>query len=178
MDSKAKILGHPMYPMLIAYPIAFYTGTLVGLIIYAVTGSLFWLQLTITLNVAAVVMALLAAIPGFIDWAMGVPNGTSAKRTGLIHMVLNVAALALFIVSCFAYYAYWSGPAGVNPTLGIVLTGIGVALTVAAGFQGWSLVQDHHLGVTSPPDSRRSISNGSPREPTACAEPHRPARRR
>jgi uncharacterized membrane protein len=41
MDSKAKILGHPMHPMLIAYPIAFYTGTLVGFIIYAVAGSLF-----------------------------------------------------------------------------------------------------------------------------------------
>ena len=154
MDSKAKILGHPMHPMLIAYPIAFYTGTLVGFIIYAVAGSLFWLQLTIALNVAAVVMALLAAIPGFIDWAVGVPNGTPAKRTGLIHMVLNVAALALFIISFFAYYTYWSGPAGVNATLGIVLTGIGVVLTVAAGFQGWSLVQEHHVGVNLTPEQQ------------------------
>ena len=31
MYSKATIAGHPVHPMLIAYPVAGYTGTLVGL---------------------------------------------------------------------------------------------------------------------------------------------------
>jgi len=54
--------------MLVAYPIAFNTATLVGFIVYGVNPDLFWLKLTIAVNVAAVVMAIVAAVPGFIDW--------------------------------------------------------------------------------------------------------------
>ncbi len=155
MYSKVNILGHPVHPMLIGYPVAFYTGTLIGFILYAAIGSLFWLQLTIALNAAAVVMALVAAIPGFVDWSMGIPNQSPAKRTGLIHMTLNVLALGLFIVSFFAYFTHWNGPAGVGAALGIALSAIGVALTIAAGFQGWTLVQTHHVGVLLTPQQEK-----------------------
>ena len=37
MYSKAKLAGHPIHPMLVAFPIAFYTATVVTLIIYAAT---------------------------------------------------------------------------------------------------------------------------------------------
>lgn len=151
MNSKLTVLGHPVHPMLIGYPVAFYTATLVGFCIYAVDGSLFWLQLTIALNVAGVVMALVAAIPGFVDWGIGIPNRTPAKRTGLLHMVLNLAALGLFIASFFTYFTYWDGPAGVTEVPGIVLSAVGVVLTVAAGFQGWILIQNHHVGVRPAP---------------------------
>ena len=53
MYSKIKIFGHPIHPMMIAYPIACYTGTLVGYCLYGATGSFFWLKLAIALNVAA-----------------------------------------------------------------------------------------------------------------------------
>ena len=39
MYSKIKIFGHPIHPMLVAYPIAFYTSTLVGFIIYGATSN-------------------------------------------------------------------------------------------------------------------------------------------
>lgn len=96
------------------------------------------------------------AVPGFIDWGgMGIPNGTAAKRTGLLHMVLNLVALGLFIASFFAYFTYWNGPADVGATLGIVLSAVGVALTVAAGFQGWILIQTHHVGVQLTADQQK-----------------------
>lgn len=147
MYSKATIRGHPVHPMLIAYPVAFYTATLVGFCIYAANPELFWLKLAIAVNVAGVVMALVAAIPGFVDWAMGVPNQTRAKRTGLFHMTLNLVALGLFIATFFIYFTNWNGPAEVTAVPGIVLSAVGVVLTVAAGFQGWILIQDHHVGV-------------------------------
>ncbi|HET9255898.1 MAG TPA: DUF2231 domain-containing protein [Pseudonocardiaceae bacterium] len=155
MNSKINIRGHPVHPMLVAYPIAFNTATLAGFIIYAASYDLFWLKLTIAVNAAAVVMSVIAAIPGFIDWAAGIPSGTPAKLTGRIHMALNVVALVLFIISFFAYYRYWNGPADAGGVLGIVLAGIGVALTVAAGFQGWALIQTHHIGIQLTPDQQR-----------------------
>ena len=39
MYSKIKILGHPIHPIIVAYPIALYTATLVAYIISAALGS-------------------------------------------------------------------------------------------------------------------------------------------
>jgi hypothetical protein len=35
----------------------------------------------------------------------------------------------------------------VSATPGVVLSALGVAVTIAAGFPGWTLVQDYHVGV-------------------------------
>jgi uncharacterized membrane protein len=163
MYSKVTILGHPVHPMLVAYPIAFNTATLIGFIIDGVNPDLFWLKLTIAANAAAVVMAIVAAVPGFIDWATGIPSGTPAKLTGRIHMGLNVGALVLFILSFIAYYRYWNGPADVGVTTGIVLSAIGVALTITAGFQGWALIQKHHVGVHLTPAQQQLEREAQPR---------------
>ena len=147
MWSKVKIFGHPIHPMLIAYPVALYTATLVGFAIFAATSDLFWLRFTIAVNVAGVVMAAIAAIPGFIDWAFGIPRETEAKSTGWKHMLFNVFSLALFTTAAIVYAGKWDGPASTSPTLGLILSGIGVLSTITAGFYGWMLVQTHHVGV-------------------------------
>jgi len=146
MFSKFKILGHPVHPILIAYPIAFYTSTLVGFIVYAATNGFFWLKLTIAVNLAGIAMAVVAALPGFGDWLLGIPRETRAKRDGLIHGLLNVAALGLFVASFLAYASHWNG-APVSAGLGIVLSAIGVACTLGAGWFGWTLVQGWHVGI-------------------------------
>jgi uncharacterized membrane protein len=155
MFSKIKILGHPVHPMLVGYPVALYTATLVGFIVFAAAGGLFWLKLAIAANVAGVGMAALTALPGFLDWLLGIPRGTPAKRTGIIHALLNVTALTLFAVSLGVYVGDWSGPATTGAATGIILSALGVAATIGAGFYGWMLVQDHHVGVQLTPEQRR-----------------------
>jgi uncharacterized membrane protein len=150
--SKVKLFGHPIHPMLVAYPIAFYTSTLVGFIIYAATNDHFWLRLTIAANAAAVVMAMLAAVPGFIDWTFGIPRGARAKTHGFRHMILNVASLTLFAITLLVYRDEWSESSDATVTLGIILAGSGVLLTIAAGFHGWMLIQDDHVGVRLTPE--------------------------
>ena len=146
MYSKIKFFGHPIHPMIIAYPIAFYTGTLVGFIVYAATNDFFWLKLTIALNLAGIAMAVVAALPGFLDWLLGIPSGTGAKKDGLIHGLFNVAALGSFTASFISYASHWNGPA-TGAALGIVPSAIGVGCTLAAGWYGWMLVQGWHVGV-------------------------------
>jgi uncharacterized membrane protein len=123
-----------------------YTATLAGFIVYAARGNLFWLKLTIAANVIGVGMAVVTALPGFLDWLLGIPSGTPAKRTGLLHMGVNVAALALFAVTLGVYASYWNGPPE-SATLGIILSALGIGITLVAGWLGWTLVQDHHVGV-------------------------------
>jgi uncharacterized membrane protein len=154
MYSKVKLAGHPVHPMLVGFPVAFYTATLVAFIVYAATDNPFWFRLGCVANWAGVVMAAVAALPGFIDWATGIPRGSAAKKTGLIHMALNVTALTVFLINAVVATNHWDEvlpPSGA----GIVLSAIGVLITLAAGFLGWSLVQDHHVGVRLSPEQER-----------------------
>ncbi len=170
MYSKAKILGHPIHPMLVAFPVAFYTGTLVAFIVYAVTYDPFWCRLANIANWAGVVMAGVAAVPGLIDWATGIPRRSGASKTGLMHMGLNVAALVVFLVNAIAYSDHKGDPLPAAGT-GIVLSAIGVLLTLPAGFLGWSLVQDHHVGVQLSAEQERL--EPAPLEPGGRQEPPR-----
>src|SRR6185437_9662620 len=95
--SKIKLAGHPVHPMLVAFPIASYTGTLFGYAVYAANGHQFWLNLAIALNLIGVCSAAAAALPGLADWAFGIPSRSAAKRVGMIHAGLNVTALGLFL---------------------------------------------------------------------------------
>ena len=42
-----------------------------------------------------------------------------------------------------------------SPTLALVLSGLGVLVTAAAGYLGYTLVQTHHVGVEETPAPRR-----------------------
>jgi uncharacterized membrane protein len=145
MYSKVKILGHPIHPMLVAYPVAFYTATLVCYIAYSSNSNPFWFKVAVVANIAGAAMAALAAIPGLIDWLF-IPADASAKKTGLFHMICNVLALLCFAVVAFMECKKWDDS---NPSLGLAipLTAIGFILTLIAGFLGWALVQKHHVGV-------------------------------
>jgi len=148
MYGKAKLLGHPIHPMLVGFPVAFYTATLVAFIAYASTLHPFWYELACVANWAGVGMAAVAALPGLVDWAIGIPRASAAKKTGLIHMALNVAALAAFLINAIVATQRWDEALPPGGT-GIVLSALGVLLTLPAGFLGWSLVHHDHVGVAS-----------------------------
>lgn len=155
MYSKIKILGHPIHPMLIAFPVAFYTGALASFIAFNSNHDIFWFKTGYVANVAGVIMAVLAAIPGFVDW-LYIPSDSKAKKTGVFHLICNVIALLLFALNVWILKGKWSDS---NPSVGIslILTGAGFVLTIVAGFLGWTLVQTHHVGV----DMGRSTGNAN-----------------
>jgi len=173
MYSKAKISNHPIHPMLVAFPIAFYTATVAAYAYYGFGGNnLFWFQLGYVANIAGIVTALIAAVPGFIDWAAGIPNETAAKRTGWTHMLLNVSALVLFGISAWLSYAELGA---FLPNVGwqIALGVIGLGMTMTAGFYGWELIGTHHVGVEGQVEKALEIPDESIRLQTAMKEfPH------
>ncbi|MBV9662244.1 MAG: DUF2231 domain-containing protein [Acidimicrobiales bacterium] len=146
MYSKVRIAGHPLHPMLVAYPVAFYTGALAGFAVYAANNHQFWLNLAIALSVAGAGGAILAALPGAVDLMFGVPRSSQAKRVGVAHGLCNVTALGLFIAAAASYADNWNGPP-ISATLGLALSAAGVFVTVIAGALGWMLVQTYHVGI-------------------------------
>lgn len=146
MYSKAKIGNIPIHPMLVSFPLAFYTATLVGFIVYRSVGDPFWFRFAYIANMAGVVTAWVAAVPGLIDWSRGIPKYSEAKRTGFIHMFYHGIAFLFFTANLYLQYGKWDD---IHPTapFAIALSLVGWLFTLAAGLLGWKLTQTHHVGV-------------------------------
>ena len=65
--STASIAGHPIHPMLIPFPIAFFVGTFACDLVYWQTSNSAWAAATPWPLGAGLVMAALAAVMGLID---------------------------------------------------------------------------------------------------------------
>ncbi|MBV9278710.1 MAG: hypothetical protein JOZ41_01385 [Chloroflexi bacterium] len=138
MYSKVKVLGHPVHPMLVAYPIALYTATLVSYVVFVLWGhgDYAWMKLAIAANVGGVAMAAVAAVPGLVDWATGIPAGSPARRHGLVHLALNAAALGLFLIDALLHVGDWQQTNHPHTAAGVILAALGVLCTIGAGFFG------------------------------------------
>jgi uncharacterized membrane protein len=148
MYSKVKLLGHPVHPMLVSYPIAFYAATVVAWLLFVTRGGYEWVDVAIAANVAGVIMAVVAAIPGFVDWSTGIPTDTPARRHGAIHMALNLIALVLMLVNAALHLDRWILTIHPHSLSGFILSLAAVACTIAAGYFGWVMVQNDHVGIT------------------------------
>jgi uncharacterized membrane protein len=145
MYTRARIARHPIHPMLVAFPIALYTATFISLLVHVATGDLFWYRVALYANVAGVVMAAVAAVPGLVD-LVDLPEHSAARATGARHAAFNVLALFLFTASGAVMYGHWRSGVLANEAP-LVLSLLGLASTVTAGWLGWTLVQTHHVGV-------------------------------
>src|SRR6185503_8416355 len=143
MESRAKLLGHPIHPMLIVLPLGLFIGAVVFDVIAAwrdapslgVVG--YW-------NIGAgVIGGLLAAVFGLIDW-LAIPNGTRAKRIGLLHGGTNVLVVLLFA------YSWWTRSNTVDAMPTTTLFAVQVIALLLGAFAGWlggELVDQLGVGV-------------------------------
>jgi uncharacterized membrane protein len=147
MKTKANLQDHPIHPMIVAFPITFYTLTPIAFGVYNwINSDLFWYRLGYFCCLAGVATALLAAVPGFIDWYFAIPKNTAAKTRGVVHMTLNVSALIIFAAIAFVLRGTWDDmPLTVNGPFWFSL--LGVLITMAAGYQGWEMIATHKMGV-------------------------------
>jgi nitrite reductase/ring-hydroxylating ferredoxin subunit/uncharacterized membrane protein len=143
MRSKASIKGHPIHPALIPFAFAF----LVGAFAFDVAGVVLDRQALWTtgasLALAGVVAALVAAIPGFIDYFFTVPPNSSAKSRATKHMLLNLSAVTFFALA-------WGlrGSAEARPEmLQLLMEAAGAGLLTIGGWMGGTLAFRNQIGV-------------------------------
>ncbi|GAO40383.1 hypothetical protein SCH01S_48_00410 [Sphingomonas changbaiensis NBRC 104936] len=140
--STARIFGHPIHPMLIPFPVAFFIGAFVTDIIYAQTAYLMWQYFSIWLITAGLIMGGLAAVFGFIDYFGN--RRIRALRPATPHMLLNLLAMILSLVNAFVHSR--DGWQAVVPT-GIILSGIVVLILLVSAWLGGSMVYRHGAAV-------------------------------
>lgn len=143
MRSRASIKGHPIHPALIPFPFAF----LVGALVFDAGGVFLDRPALWTsgayLALAGVGAALIAAIPGLIDYFFTVPPNSSARSRATKHMLLNLTAVALFAVAWIVRGSVESRP----EMLQLVLEAAGAGLLTMGGWMGGTLAFRNQIGV-------------------------------
>lgn len=143
MQGKATIANHPIHPMLVAFPIGFFGGTLVSDIVSIWGDKAFWPTMSLWLIAFGVIGALLAAVFGFTDY-LTAPMSAPVKKTATTHMVLNLIVVACYVIAFLLRYGDHMS------TIGYVATYVGLALLVASGWFGGHLVYVGHVGSVEP----------------------------
>jgi uncharacterized membrane protein len=142
MESRAKLLGHPIHQMLIVFPLGLLaTAVIFDLLAIALTDG-YWSELAYWMTAAGVVTGLAAAPFGTIDW-LTIPSGTRAKRIGAIHGAGNVVVVLLFGVSWLLRGGAPTAPSSLALTLSFAAGG----LALVTGWLGGELVDRLGVGV-------------------------------
>ena len=142
MQSRAKLFGHPIHPILIPFPLGLLTTSVVFDVVYLLTDNGKWSEIAFWMIAAGVVGGLAAAVFGLIDW-LAIPSGTRAKRIGLWHGAGNVVVVVLFIVSWLLRADTPEEPGAIP----IILSLVEVTLAGLTGWLGGELVERLGVGV-------------------------------
>lgn len=138
--------GHPFHPIAVTIPIGTWLASLVFDLVAAfgeepeafATGAVWLIAI-------GCVGAGVAALFGLLDLSV-IPRGTKAFRTGLLHMALNVAVLALFLVNLVLRGAQGTDDAS---GAGIALSVVALAMLGVSGWLGGHLAYHHGVRVAS-----------------------------
>jgi len=143
MDSRVKVAGHAIHPMLIPFPLGLLATAAVFDVLYLITDRAGFPVAAAFAIGAGIVGGALAAPFGWIDW-FAIPSDTRAKRIGLVHGLGNGVVLVLFAIS-WLLRANASGwiPSGWALTCSFAA----VALAVATAWMGGELVERLSVGV-------------------------------
>jgi len=142
--STASIAGHPIHPMLIPFPIVFLVTAFVSDLVFWSTHADIWATVSMWLLGAAIIMALVAAIFGFIDFLAN--ERIRALSDAWQHMIGNLVAVVLALINWYFRFSTGAG-AGVLPW-GVLISLITVLLLLFNGWKGWEMVYRHHVGVS------------------------------
>ena len=143
MDSRAKLLGHPIHPMLIVLPLGLFISAVVFDALYLWRGTPAFATVAYWNIAGGIIGGLLAAVFGLIDW-LAIPAGTRAKRIGLLHGGSNVVVVLIFAA------VWWmrGDAADATPTTSLFLLEIvALGLGSVAGWLGGELVDRLGVGV-------------------------------
>jgi len=142
MESRAKLLGHPIHPMLVVFPLGLLGMAVIFDVIALALAQGYWSEIALWMMVAGVVTGLLAAPFGLIDW-VAIPSGTRAKRIGALHGIGNVVVVLLFAGSA---WLRWDSPQTPS-AVALMLSFGGLVLALITGWLGGELVDRLGVGV-------------------------------
>ena len=147
MRTPASIFKHPIHPMLIVFPIGLWIFSLAcDLIRLAGVPGDAWSVVAFYSMVGGLIGALLAAVPGFIDYLFYKGGTPPVKPMAQTHMAINLTAVVLYAINIWLRIG---DPTSINTLMSfpILLSIIGVALIFVSGWLGGQMVHVYGVGV-------------------------------
>jgi len=142
MRSTAHLSGHPIHPMLVGFPVAYLLGSTCIDIWARATNRPSWFRTARHLNTLGLGAALIAAVPGALDYVFTIPPNSSAQKRATDHMFANLSAL-MFFAAARAGRAKNGRPSWLR----IASEVCGSGLMTAAGWMGGTLVYRNQIAV-------------------------------
>ncbi|MDQ0821931.1 putative membrane protein [Arthrobacter sp. V4I6] len=143
MESRAKAAGHAIHQQLVVFPLGLLSTAVVFDVIGLLANNGHFTSAAYLMIAAGVLMGLLAAIFGLIDF-IAVPDGTRAKRIGRLHGAGNVVMIVLFAIS---WFMRGGAQDNVPSILAFVLELLAFVIAAGAGWLGGELVGRLGVGV-------------------------------
>lgn len=153
--TPASVDKHPLHPILVALPIGLWIFSLVCDLVYRFgPHEEIWRLMAWYAIVAGLVGAVVAAVPGMIDFFS--ITDPPAGRVALLHLVVNAGLVVLFALNAWLRSVLPPGSA-----LPLMLSIVGIAGLVVSGWLGGELVYVHRIGVwAGSSTARREIRRG------------------
>jgi uncharacterized membrane protein len=130
--------GHPFHPILVTVPIgAWVASTVFDVASRIVTDPMFLTKGSLWLIGIGIVGALGAALVGFLD-LFAIPPGTTAHRTALLHMTLNLAVTGAYVAN-FLWRRSTYDESAVVAYGPLLLSAVSLVVLGAAGYLGGKL---------------------------------------
>jgi uncharacterized membrane protein len=142
VESTASIAGHPLHHMLVTFPIAYLIGAFVTDIAFRNTGDTFWARGSFWLLAAGIVTAVIAAIPGLIDFA-----AIDRVRNVWVSWAHLVGNLLVVVLAAVNLWLRWEDPAAGAQDGGFWLSLITTALLIFNGWLGGELAYRYRIGA-------------------------------
>jgi uncharacterized membrane protein len=140
MESRYKLLGHPIHPMLVPFPLALLLTSVIFDVLSLLGAPEQWHEIAFWLLVAGLAFGLAAYIVGWLEYYK-IPARTRAKQVALYHGVGNSGVLALF---AFSAGIRADAPVTLDP-LALVAALAGAAILGVTAWLGGEL--PYRLGV-------------------------------
>jgi uncharacterized membrane protein len=142
ITSTVSVLGHPLHPLLVTFPIAFLLGALGTDVGYWLSQDPFWARASVWLLGIGFASGVLAALSGMLDFLK--IDRVRKRNAGWVHMFGNIAALLITFVN---WFLRWGNPAEAVLPLGIILSLLVSAVLGITGWYGRELAYRHKVGV-------------------------------
>ena len=159
METKTKVLGHPIHPVLVTLPVGLFIAAVICDILYLITKNTFFPVVSYYNIIIGIIGGLLGAIFGFRDW-LAMPHDTRARRIGAMHGIGNVTLVVLFLVS---WLLRMLNANFIPSAVALVFSFVGIALGLVTAWLGGEMV--YRLGVASDTGANLNAPSSLSRQP-------------
>jgi uncharacterized membrane protein len=158
MRAPASFAKHPFHPMLVAIPIGLFVASFASDAISFWQDGKLWRDLTFYNLIGGIIGAVVAAIPGFIDYVA--LKDEKVLPLAHRHFGVNVALLGLYSINLWVRTE--SGNAVINNSRWIpfFLSILGMILLGISGWLGGEMVYAHGVAVDA--ENKLSATDNSP----------------